>query len=227
VTAKQEFAEAVRQVIPVTIGMIPFALIVGVTAEPIVGAGLGIFMSAAIFAGASQLAALQLLSEGAAWSVIVMTTMVINIRMVMYSASLEPHVRHIASRATRLLLSFFLVDQVYAMSLASFGDNDDRPHAAWFYMGLATPLAVVWMVTTMIGIFLGAQVPDSWGLSFAVPLIFAALTFPSIVDSPTKAAALTSVVVSLLAYPLPANLALPVAAVAAIAVGMTVERVRV
>ena len=207
--------------------MIPFALIVGVTAEPVVGAGLGIFMSAAIFAGASQLATLQLLSDGATWGVIVMTAMVINVRMVMYSASLEPHVRHIASRAKRLLMSFFLVDQVYAMSLASFVEDDDRPHAAWFYMGLAVPLAVVWMVTTMIGIFLGAQVPDSWGLSFAVPLIFAALTFPSLVDTPTKAAALTSVIVSLFAYPLPANLALPIAAIAAIAVGMTVERTRV
>ena len=209
-------------VLPVVLGVIPFGLIVGVTAEPIVGPGLAIFMSAFIFAGASQLATLQLLSEQAAWSVILMTAMVINIRMVMYSASLEPHLRQ-ASRPARLLMSFFLVDQVYAMSLTSFTERPDRPHAQWFYAGLTVPLVIVWMVTSVLGVVLGAQVPESWGLAFAVPLVFAALIFPAITDTATRAAAITSAVVALLAFSLPLNVGLPLAACFGIGVGMVVE----
>lgn len=209
-------------VLPVAVGVIPFGLIIGVTAEPIVGPGLAIFMSAFIFAGASQLATVQLLSEGATWSVIIMTAMVINIRMVMYSASLEPHLRR-SSRPVRMLMAFFLVDQVYALSLASFTEQPDRPHAASFYAGLTIPLIFVWMGSTVLGVVLGAQVPESWGLSFAVPLVFAALIFPAITDAATRAAAMASAVAAFSLFSLPYNLGLPIAACVGIAAGMIVE----
>ena len=221
-TKRQEFFSAFKTVLPMAVGIVPFGLIVGITAEPVVGSAHAVFMSAVIVAGASQLSTIQLLTDGATWIIILMTAMVINVRFLLYSASLEPHLRR-TTRIARFAMSFFLVDQIYALSLSSFTNHPNRRHAAWYYWGLVTPVFTVWMSSSVMGVVLGARVPDSWGLGFAVPLVFIALVFPAITDKATRASALVAAIVGILAFSLPFNLFLPVAALSGIAVGMSVE----
>ncbi len=219
----REFTAGAREVIPVVLGVIPFGLIVGLTAsETGLSTGLGIAMSAIIFAGASQLATMQLIAAESAAMVIIMTALVINLRMVMYSAALQPHFSR-KPRWLRLSLAYLLTDQAFALSVTSFGERPERTNNHWYYLGVASPLWVVWMIATVIGVVVGAQVPESWGLGFAPALVFLALIFPAITDSSTAAAAVSAGAVALAADPLPYNLGLPLAALAGITAGMIVE----
>ena len=93
----------------------------------------------------------------------------------------------------------------------------DRRH--WFLLGAGLALWSVWQVSTAVGIFLGAQVPPSWGLDFALALTFIALLVPVLTDRPSVAAALAAGIVALVGVGWPYKLGLVAAALVGIAVG--------
>ncbi|WP_241686250.1 AzlC family ABC transporter permease [Halorubrum amylolyticum] len=212
----------VRDVSPLLLGIAPFALVAGVAA---VDAGLGLAeavgMSVIVFAGASQLAAIDLIGENAPLAVVVGTAVVINVRMVMYSASIAPHFADYGRRL-RAGLAYVLTDQAYALSVAEFEANPGR--SRWrYYLGAAGALWVVWQIGTVAGVVVGASVPDAWGLTFAVPLVFLALLVPAMKDRPTTAAGVAGGTVAVVAAGLPLNLGLLAGAVSGIAVGLLTE----
>ena len=214
----------VRDVLPLMLGVIPFALVAGIAA---VNAGLtlteAVALSVIVFAGASQLAALDLLSANAPLAVVVGTAVVINLRMLMYSASIAPHFARYAARV-RAALAYLLTDQAYALSVAEFAENDER--SRWrYYLGAAASLWVVWQIGTVVGVVVGAGVPERWGLTFAVPLVFLALLVPAMKDRPTTAAGAAGGTVAVVAAGLPLNLGLLAGAVSGVAVGLLAEAV--
>jgi 4-azaleucine resistance transporter AzlC len=222
--SNSDLAEGVRAVAPVLLGVLPFALVAGVAA---VSTGLSLVeamgMSVVVFAGASQLAALDLLRQDAPLAVVVVTAAVINLRMMMYSASIAPHFRSFSAR-WKALLAYLLTDQAYALSLARFGDDDEIDRKR-FYLGIAATLWIVWQLGTLAGVLLGAGVPDSWGLEFAVPLVFLAVLVPVLEGRASLVAAGVAAAVAVGGGGLPLNLGLLVAAVVGIAAGMGAEEV--
>lgn len=219
------FFRGVRDVLPVVVGVIPFGLIVGVSA---VGNGLTAGDAAAssvlVFAGASQLAMIDLLGRGAPVWVAVLTAAVINLRMVMYSASLSPWWDQIP-RPRRLLGAYTLVDQSFALAITRYSTgqvNDPQARFA-YYLGLGIPLWVNWQLVTVVGAVVGAQVPEDVPLAATIPLVFLAVVVPAIVDRPTLVAAIVGGVVAVVAAPLPANLGLIVGAVAGITAGTLLD----
>jgi 4-azaleucine resistance transporter AzlC len=218
----EDLLAGVRDVSPLILGIAPFALVAGIAA---VDAGLGLAeavgMSVIVFAGASQLAALDLLGENAPLAVVVGTAVVINLRMLMYSASIAPHFADYGRRL-RAGLAYLLTDQAYALSVAEFDENPDR--SRWrYYLGAAASLWAVWQVGTVAGVVLGAGVPDAWGLTFAVPLVFLALLVPAMKDRPTTVAGVAGGAVAVVAAGLPLNLGLLVGALCGIAAGLVTE----
>lgn len=205
-------------VAPIVVGIVPFGLIVGLAA---VDAGLGLAealgFSVFVFAGAAQLAALDLLGSDAAVAVVITTALVINVRMVMYSASIAPYLAALPRRR-RVLGTYFLIDQVYALAIVRYRDQPDLDRW-WFYLGAALPLWITWQTTTALGVFVGDAVPDAIPLGFAVPLAFLSLLIPTLTDRPALVAALAAAVVATLAVPLPANAGMPLAALAGIGAG--------
>ena len=208
------------------LAVVPFGLVTGVSAA---GVGLpdvqAIMMSAIVFAGASQLAGLQLIASDAHIAVILLTTFFINLRFVMYSASIAPFLERF-SLSLKGLMAYLMTDQAYAFGLNRFLREPDMPYKHLFYLGVAVPIWTVWMVSTAVGVFVGAQVPEGWSLEFAIPLIFMVLIFPVVMDRASVAAALASSLTVILADPLPFNLALIVAALTGIGVGVLVETAR-
>ena len=89
---RDDFRAGLAATAPVMVGVVPFGLVAGAAA---VGAGLSVLqaaaLSAVVFAGASQLAMIELLGGDGALLVVVGTALIINSRLVMYSASLAPH----------------------------------------------------------------------------------------------------------------------------------------
>jgi len=221
---RADFASGVRVSLPILLGVVPFGMVAGVAA---VGAGVpaveALAMSVVIFAGASQLAAVELIGRNAPALVVVVTVLVINLRLVMYSASIAPHFRDQSER-WKALLAYLLTDQAYAVSLLEF-ESDRETARRWYYLGIAASLWVTWQIATVAGIALGASVPDSWQLGFAVPLVFLAVLVPAITDRATGAAALVGGAVAVAANGLPFNLGLIIAAVVGIGAGLLVEEV--
>ncbi|MBA2441254.1 MAG: AzlC family ABC transporter permease [Rubrobacter sp.] len=228
---KHDFFSGVRDVAPILLGIAPFGAISGAAA---VGAGLSpevaFGMSVLIFAGASQLAAVQLISGGASVLVVVLTAAVINLRFMMYSASLSPYLGKLPA-AWKALAAYLLVDQAYALAVSRFASEEgprEEPESSrsrgLYFLGAGSALWVVWQACTAAGILLGARVPEGLSLEFVIPLTFMALLFPAITDRPTAAAALAAGLVAVAAEPLPLNLGLVTAAAAGVLVGMLAER---
>lgn len=228
-TPRRSFRAGATAVAPVLLGVVPFGLVAGVAA---VEAGLGlaeaIGFSTVVFAGASQLAAIELLGAGAPAWVAVMTAAVINLRMAMYSASLGSYMTD-QPVGRRAIAAYLLTDQAYALSVTRYraeegpGGPVDR---WWYYLGAALVLWVSWQLTTILGVLMGGAVPEQVPLGFAVPLTFLGMLVPSVTDRPTLAAALVGGGVAVTAAPLPANLGMPLGAAAGVLVGYALVRTR-
>lgn len=219
---QSEFRQGVRDVSPLLVGVAPFGLIAGIAA---VNAGLGlpeaVGLSTIVFAGAAQLAALELIGRDAPLAVVVVTAVVINLRMLMYSASIAPYVHEI-SRRTKVAVAYLLTDQAYALSVARYRTDDGTASVA-YYFGVAATLWAVWQLMTVAGVVLGTSVPESLGLEFAVPLVFLALLVPAMEDRATTVAGVVSGIAAVAAAGLPLNLGLLVGATVGIVIGRLTE----
>ncbi|HJW84375.1 MAG TPA: AzlC family ABC transporter permease, partial [Anaerolineae bacterium] len=171
-SSRSEFLAGVRAELPILLGVAPFGLIYGVLA---LKAGLppdaALAMSSIVFAGSAQFVGSQLFGAGATGIVIVLTTFVVNLRHMLYSASVAPHVRHLRP-AWKWLLAYLLTDEAYAVSITYYNrqPNPPDPNAHWYFLGAGLALWSTWQVSSAVGIFLGAQVPESWSLDFALAL---------------------------------------------------------
>ncbi|WP_435335638.1 AzlC family ABC transporter permease [Haloarchaeobius sp. TZWWS8] len=224
-SGRTDFVAGAREAAPILLGVIPFGLIAGVSAleaglDPLHAVG----MSTIIFAGASQLAAIDLLGRDAPAAVVVLTVVVVNLRMMMYSASISPYFRPF-SRGWKWLCAYLLTDQAYALSLTEFRETAREERSRkWYYLGAAVTLWVVWQAATIGGVVLGASLPAGLSLEFAVPLTFMALLFPALKDRSTWTAALVAGAVAIPATLLPFDLGLVVASVLGIGAGFAVHR---
>ncbi len=221
---RSEFLAGVLAELPLLIGVFPFGMIYGVLA---LQAGLSPApaqaMSSVLFAGSAQFIAAQLFSQAVPAPVIVLTAFVVNLRHALYSASLEPFVKHL-SRPWKALLAYLLTDEAYAVAVTRYNQKGAELNSHWFFFGAGLGLWSCWQLSTAVGIFLGAQVPASWGLDFTLALTFIALVVPALHTRPGLAAALIAGTVALLAYQMPYKLGLIVAALAGIAAGLGGER---
>ena len=67
-------------------------------------------------------------------ALIVLTALFINLRFMMYSASLRQHLGHLPLR-WKLPLAYMLADNPYALCIARFTDHPADPHKFEFYLG--------------------------------------------------------------------------------------------
>jgi predicted branched-subunit amino acid permease len=253
ITARTEFLAGARAELPILLGVAPFGMIYGALA---IGAGLprgaAQAMSSIVFAGSLQFVATQLFATGAPGVVLLLTTFIVNLRHMLYSASLAPYLHKLPGR-WKWLLAYLLTDEAYAPTIlhyrqteANHGGTEStelsdgsnlRPlhpssesaevdHRHWFLLGAGLALWSVWQVSTAVGIFLGAQVPPSWALDFTLALTFIALLIPALTDRPSVAAALAAGIVALVGAGWPYKLGLVTAALVGIAVGAWLDRDR-
>ena len=219
----KQFWAGVRAEIPLLIGGFPFGMIYGALA---LNAGLSKaaaqVMSFTVFAGTAQFITAQLVHENTPGFVIVLTIAVVNLRHMLYSASLAPYLAALPVR-WKMLLSYLLTDEAYAPTILHYEKEGITPQAHWFLLGAGGVLWIDWQLSTALGIFLGAAIPESWLLDFALPLTFIAMLVPVLHDRPAIAAALTAGIVALVAFSLPYNLGLILAALVGIVVGTVLE----
>lgn len=222
---REEFLAGIRAELPIILGVFPFGMIFGAIA---VDAGMPALvaqsMSAIIFAGSAQFIAAQLIALNTPVAVLLATTFIVNLRHLLYGASLAPQVRHLPLR-WRMVLAYLLTDEAYAVTIIHYSDKDKSPDSKhWYFLGAGLMLWAAWQISTALGIILGARIPENWSLDFTLAVTFIGLVVPTLRDRPHLAAAISAGLVAILSASWPYKLGLIASAVMGILVGFCLER---
>jgi len=218
-------SSGLRAALPVLLGIVPFGVITGVA---MVASGIppleAMAMSVIVFAGASMMACAQLLSQGTPVLLIVLATLFINLRFMMYSASLRLHLAHLPL-GWRLLVAYLQADNVYGLTLARFSEQSlSLEEKLGYLLGGGVPIWLAWQAAVLAGVLIGTGVPASWHLEFAGPLAFIAMTIPLLRDRAMVAAALAAGLVVIATAALPLRLNVMLAAMVGIGAGLFFDR---
>ena len=169
------FTEGVLDTLPLLIPVFPFGLIIGVIGIDLGFSPLMVYISSLIvFSGSAQIVLFQLMSGGASPLVTLTSVGVTNSRHFLYGAVLSEYLENLSS-TWKAFLSYFLVDQSFALSHKFFKKNSTLGNKHFYLFGSGFALWVVWQISSLVGIFLGSIVPEELGLSFAIPLTFLSL----------------------------------------------------
>lgn len=171
------FARGFRMATPLALSSILFGAAFGVLARE---AGLtfaeALLMSATVFAGASQMAALDLWSAAPSIVVLALATFAINVRHVVMGAALRPWFSRLPSPVAHMAL-WFMTDANWAMSMSEHrkGERD-----AAILVGSGVALWLGWMSGSAIGHLAGAELgdPRMYGADVVVPAFFAIMLTP-------------------------------------------------
>jgi len=223
---RSEFLAGVRAIFPLIVGAVPFGMIFGTLAA---GSDLSfagtLAMSIFVFAGSSQFIAIGLITSGTAVPLIILTTVVVNLRHLLYAVSLVPYLQKL-SQIWKLALGFWLTDEAFAVAIARYDHLDGSPYKHWYHLGAALFMYVNWLICTLIGLTIGHWIPNaaSWGLDFAMPVTFIGMIIPYVKNYPMVMTVIVSGLTALLAHGLPHQLGLMAAAIVGIAAGMITDR---
>jgi 4-azaleucine resistance transporter AzlC len=221
----KDYWDGIVAILPVILGSVPFGIVAGAVAAQLkFPAAAGISQSFILYAGSAQLAANQFMKSDATTIVAILTGLIVNLRLAMYSAAIAPHFKGLSTRY-RAFLAYILTDQSFAVCILRYTKAEllDKPMSLQsrvrFYVSGAVLNWFLWCVAVAAGFFLGAGLPPSWSLDFFVPLSFLALLVPGLRDRPSVVAAVTGGSIAVLAHELPFNLGLFLAASCGIAAG--------
>lgn len=206
----------------------PFSVFFGIVATE---AGLSVAQAMGftivVIAGASQFTAVQLMIEAVpVWSVLA-AALAVNLRMAMYSASLQPHLGA-APLWQRMLCAYINFDASYAISMARY--EQDPPMSVnekvGYFLGCISLMTPLWFLGTYVGAVFGETFLNGFDVTFAMPILFLALVAPMVKTLAHLAAAFTSIAGTLALSFMPSGTGLLVAAMLAMAVGAEIERRR-
>ncbi len=216
---RAQYWQGVRDLLPLVSGVLPFGLIAGAN-----GVALGMApetvmgMTLLFFAGSAQLAAYQLIQENAPFVIIVITSVVVNLRFAIYSATFAPLLGPL-KRRHRWPIAYLLSDQVYGLCAVPDQMSRTDGERLWYMVGVATSMGVSWILSVIAGIALGASIPPEWSLEFTIPLAFLAMLVATITRPVMLLVATVSGTCAVLFQLLPYNSGFIVAVVAGVAAG--------
>lgn len=224
-TRRSEFIAGAKDTLPMVLGALPFGIIFGALA---VDAGLStagaMGLSLFVFAGSAQFIGVGLLEQGAPLGIIVLTTFVVNLRHVLYSASLAPYMKYLPQRWL-LPLAFWLTDETYAVVVRRYPHADNSPYKHWYHLGSSVFMYINWNFCTAVGIFTGQRLQglENLRLDFALVVTFIGIVVPLLVTPPMLLCALVAGATGVLANDMPNKMGLMLAAVLGIAAGVLAE----
>lgn len=182
---KNNLAEAwvaLRECSPVVLGVVPFGITCGIMGLTANMTGLEtILMSVFVFAGASQFIAITMLGAGiTGWGIIILTTLLVNLRHLIMGSSLAPYMMRLPF-PIQGFLAFFLTDEAYALTISR---THKVRYSALYQFTVSILVYIVWVLATVAGVALGSYIsnPLAWGLDFALPATFLVLLIPLLKD---------------------------------------------
>lgn len=162
--------------IPLIIAVIPWGILVGAFG---IESGLSALetqsLSLVVFAGTSQLVAIGMIQAGAGMASILVTTLLITSRHLLYSMALRNQIKQLPLR-WRTALGFLLTDELFV-------NTPEAPtFDKWYALGGGLSFYIAWNLATLTGIIAGENFPNltNIGLDFAVVATFIAILIPMI-----------------------------------------------
>ena len=170
---REEFSSAFRVTIPVRFGYlaigIPFGLMLVSKGYPWY---LAPFMSLCMYAGAGQYIAVGLFASGASLSAMIITTLMVNIRHIVYGLSLITDFKAVGRWKPYLV--FALTDETYA--LLTGVKVPEGADSGRFYGLIALLNQSYWICGSLIGAVAGKLIPfPLTGIDFALTSLFIVL----------------------------------------------------
>jgi len=216
----------VRATLPAFPGFIMFALAFGAAAAQ-KGLSLGetLGLSAFVYAGASQMVGLEIWQK--AWTpstilTIMTVTAIVNARMILLGATLQPWLKD--EPLARTALNLFLITE--AGWLVSTRYHNEGGRDVGVLLGCGMILWTVWIAATLGGFFAGALVPEPrrFGLDLVMPIFFGVMLVPLWKGARTALPWLVAGIVALLVHALvPGYVFIIAGALAGVAAGMLIE----
>lgn len=171
---KQDFIRGIKASMPIMLGFIPFAMVLGAQ-----GAQKGMafyelgLLTGLNFAGGSEFTAISLWTNPTNIGLIVAMSVLVNCRHIIMGATLSLYMKQIP-RLKALGMLFFMCDEVWAMSLAEAQQQKHKQINTAYYMGTAINLYLMWLVFTTLGAYLGPILGDieQYGFDMAFTAIF-------------------------------------------------------
>lgn len=222
------FRVGMRDMSRVLPGMIAWGLVTGVAMTtsglplPVV-----LLMSLLVFAASAQLSAVPLLLVGAPLWLIWLTALCVNLRFVIFSAQLRPHMMTLPLR-WRLVAGYLSADVTYVLTVHRHGEDapadGSNPEPLAYFLGVAVVNWTGWNLASLLGIAFASQIPTSWGLGFAGSLALLALLVILVKDGRGWVSVLVGAVVAVAAWGMPMRLHIVVAILVAVAAGLAIDR---
>jgi len=189
-------------------------------------AGLGLAkalaMSLLVFTGASQFAAVGVVSSGGSAISAVGGALLLAARNSLYGMRLSE--RLASAGWKRIPGAHFVIDETTAMSIAQ--DDEEAAVEAFWWTGIA--LFTFWNLGTAMGVLVGGAIgdPNVWGLDAAFPASFVALLGPHVANAPGRVAGLVGAAIAVVAVPVtPAGAPILLSALAIVPALLVARRV--
>lgn len=160
---------------PFVVPVFLFAVAVGAAgAEAGLGLTANTFMNAVVFAGRSQIAALELWSAPLPIVPILLVTLALNVRLFVFGLTLGATARGLPARQ-RALTGFLVSDVNWAIGAQSQQSGGGAPSAS-FLIGAGALLWAIWQAGALAGFVVGSTAIDTraFGLDAVAPALFAA-----------------------------------------------------
>jgi len=224
---KRGAREGFRLFLPMSVGLIPWALVTGVAMRsagfsPVEAMGMNLI----VFAGTAQIGTLPLIAAGAPLWLIVLTALVLNLRFVIFSAALAPAFEGQSWRR-RLASSYLLVDGVFAVCSERILRSHD-PHWRWgCFIAPSLWAWVLWQFFVLAGVLGAGSIPRDWSLEFMATIALMVMLVPMTQLRPMLVAALAGGLAAVALRGLPLKLGLIVGIVVGIAAGFAAEHLGV
>jgi branched chain amino acid efflux pump len=213
-----------RDLLGIVPSVAPLGVALGLTASSLHVSGVATVLGAgAVYGGSAQLTATTLLAAGASLGAVLAAGILVNARLLLYGAALEPLFRRQSLRF-RLLAAHFVIDQTYAAANRR-PELRERPAAFrryWIRLGLG--LLLGWTGAVAVGVLIGPALPPLPHVGLMGYAMFVSMLTPRLVTRPAWATAAVAVATALVAVPFVPHLAVLVGAVAGIAVGVWFDR---
>jgi 4-azaleucine resistance transporter AzlC len=150
-----------------------------------------IVMSAIVYAGAAQFAAVAILAQGGSVAAAVLAAVLMNARYLAMGLALGPSLK--GGRVRRALEGQSVVDASWAM--ANRGDGSFDRHTLF---GSSAPQYVTWLGGTVLGVIAGSILPDpeALGIDAVFPAFFLALLVTELRDREATLVAIGGAVVA-------------------------------
>jgi 4-azaleucine resistance transporter AzlC len=192
-----DFRKGVMTATPIVVGYLPIGIAYGILARQ---ARFSLFqavsLSLFVYAGASQFIAVSMIAAGASSGAIIATIGLVNLRHVLYSASVAPFLQKIGI-SRLLVLAFGLTDEAFSVESVVLAQGAKTPS---YIFGLQLAPYLAWNAGSLLGGLLGGWLSgiQALGLDFALPAMFIALLAPLIKNRETVITAVASGLLSLI-----------------------------